>query len=372
MGAGMIPYGHHTIEDDDVQAVTEALRSGQIVQGPVVKGFESDLAGYCKIDHVVAVSSGTAALHAALVAYGIRDGQNVIVPAITFAATAGAVLAVKANPIFVDVDQEKLHIDPARIAQILRRGSAKVSAVIAVDYGGQPCDYEALRQVLDHAPGGRKVVLIADAAHSFGARIAGRPACRAADLACFSFHPVKTITTGEGGAIVTDFPEIARRARAFRDHGRDQGVAYTAGLNYRMSELHAALGRSQLRKAGRFLVRRWEIAEKYSYCFRDVPGVSTPPSHYNNDSAWHLFVVRVEAKKRNAFRAALADRGVGTQVHYRPVYDHPVYSQWRTDCPVADREAARVVSLPIYPGMTDKEVEHVIDSVRAVAKVVLT
>lgn len=373
----MIPYGRQEIDEDDIQAVVDVLRSDWLTTGPKVAEFEAAIAGYVGADHGVAVSSGTAALHAAMRAIGIGPGDEVIVPAITFAATANCVVYEGGTPIFADVDPETMLISAADAAE---RITPKTRAIIAVDYAGQPCDYAALRALADQ----HSLALVADGCHALGASSNDVPVGALADLTAFSFHPVKHITTGEGGMVVTDSLEWAERMRTFRNHGittdhRQRAAAgqwcyemVELGYNYRMSDLQCALGCSQLQKLDGWLERRRSIAEVYDKEFQRIPGLTPLRMRPGVAHAYHLYVIRVDAAEYGVERDALFEHcrthGIGVQVHYAPVHLHPFYRK-RFDtregaCPRAERAGQRLLSLPMHPGLTDAEVQSVLATLR--------
>lgn len=372
----MIPYGRQTIEEDDVEAVIEALRSDWLTTGPRVALFERALAATTGTVYAAVVNSGTAALHAAYAARGVGPGDEVVVPALTFAATANTVLYLGARPVFADVDAATGLIDPASVATVI---GPRTKAIVGVDYAGLPADYDALRAVAH----GTEIAIVADAAHSLGAVDNGRPSGSLADASTLSFHPVKHITTGEGGAVVTDQAMIHSQVTAFRSHGitRDpQGIAaegpwyqamHVMGFNYRLTDVQCALGLSQLAKLGRFVARRREIAAQYDEAFGEIAGLLLPGRRARAESSWHLYVVRVrDATRRRAFFERLRADGLGVQVHYVPVYRHPYYQSlgYRSgQCPRAEEFYASSVSLPIYPAMTGQEVQRVTDVVRSAA-----
>jgi perosamine synthetase len=372
----IIPYGHQWIDEDDIAAVTETLRSEWLTTGPAVERFERAVAEFTQARHAVAVSSGTAALHAAMYAIGVGTGDEVIVPPMTFAATANAVVFQGGTPVFADVDPGTLLLDPVQAEQKI---TARTKAIVAVDYAGQPCDYEALQRIAR----GYGVALIADACHALGATYQGRPAGSLADLTAFSFHPVKHITTGEGGMITTDDASLARRLRAFRNHGiqtdhrqRSESGAWfyemtDLGYNYRMSDIQCALGVSQLDKLARWIERRREIARGYDAAFTGIEALRALKVRADVEHAWHLYVVEMdETIDRDRAFHAFRQEGVGVNVHYIPVHLHPYYRRrFDTDlglCPRAEEAYAHILSLPIFPRMTDEDVETVIAAVRKV------
>ena len=364
-----LPYGRQVIEEDDIAAVVEALRSDWLTTGPRVGEFEAAVAAFCGARHGVAVSSGTAALHAAVHASGIGPGDEVIVPAITFVATANCVVYQGGIPVFADVESETLLIDPTEVA---RKITPKTKAIIAVDYAGQPCDYDALRQIADR----HGLVLIADACHSLGGVYKKRQVGTLADLTVFSFHPVKHITTGEGGMVVTDNGERAGKMRSFRNHGIDtdhrqrerSGTwAYAMeglGYNYRLTDLQCALGRSQLGKLPAWLAQRRRLAHDYDGLLLADERVMPLARRADNEHAFHLYVVRLAAAlDRKAIFDGLRQRGVGVNVHYLPVHLHPYYQRvWQTGpglCPVAEAAYGRILTLPLHQGMGEAEVARV-------------
>ncbi|MBN2397759.1 MAG: UDP-4-amino-4,6-dideoxy-N-acetyl-beta-L-altrosamine transaminase [Deltaproteobacteria bacterium] len=375
----MIPYGHQCIDEDDIAAVVEVLRSDWLTTGPRVSEFEGVFADFIGSREAVAVSSGTAALHAAMYALKIGPGDEVIVPPMTFAATANCVVFQGATPVFVDVDPGTLLIDPS---QVEAKITPRTKAVIAVDYAGQPCDYDALRSIAKR----NGIALVADACHALGAAYNGRPVGSLADLTVFSFHPVKHITTGEGGMVTTESSPFADRMRAFRNHGittdhhqrEEQGSWFyemvDLGYNYRLTDLQCALGLSQLRKSSGWLKRRREIAERYDTAFAHTPAVE--PLRVRNDvlHAYHLYVVRCDPGELQAGRdeifTALHSAGIGANVHYMPVHLHPFYRErFKTApglCPVAEEAYERIISLPIFPGMSSRDVDAVIEAVEGI------
>jgi UDP-4-amino-4,6-dideoxy-N-acetyl-beta-L-altrosamine transaminase len=377
----VIPYGRQSVDEDDIEAVARVLRSDYLTTGPALAAFEEDLQLATRARHAVAVSSGTAALHSAYAAAGIGPGDEVVTSPLTFAATANAALYLGARPVFVDVDAETGTIDPAAVEAAI---TPRTRAVVAVDFAGLPADYEALRAIAAR----RGLRLIADAAHSLGATYEGAPVGTLADLTILSFHTVKAITTGEGGAVLTDDDAAAEFVRSFRTHGIVRAPAslrradgpwhqemQALGFNYRLTDMQAALGSSQFRKLDRFIARRREIADRYDRALSDVGGISLPGRREGSESAWHLYVLRVDdPARRRPFFEALRERGLGVQVHYMPVYHHPYYQDLgyvRGLCPRAEDFSARSVSIPLYPALTDDQVARVVEAVEQAAREVL-
>ncbi len=367
-----IPYGRQSIDADDIQAVIDVLNSDFLTTGPAVESFEQAVAEYVGARYAVAVSSGTAALHAAMYAIGISSDDEVIVPPITFAATANGVAFQRGTPVFADVDPETLLLDPACVEEKI---TPRTKAVIAVDFAGQPCDYDALRQCASR----HSLTLLDDACHALGAAYKGRMAGSLAELNIFSFHPVKHITTGEGGMITTDDETLAKRMRIFRNHcintdyrqREERGDWFyemvDLGYNYRLSDLQCALGLSQLKKLPAWIKRRQEVAHRYDEAFAGSPAVNPLRVRADISHAYHLYVIRVPGATRSAFFTALRNRGIGVNVHYIPVHLHPFYrSTFGTGpglCPVAESAYEQIISLPMFHGITDSQVKAVIVAV---------
>ena len=380
-----LPYSHQWLDDDDIAAVVEVLRSDWLTTGPKVSEFERAFADFVGAKEAVAVSNGTAALHAAMYAIGIGPGDEVIVPPMTFAATANCVVFQGGTPVFADVDPDTLLINAA---QVEAKITPRTKAIIAVDYTGHPCDYDVLQAIADR----HGLFLAADACHALGGSYAGRPVGSLADLSIFSFHPVKHITTGEGGMITTNDPELARRMRVFRNHGitsdhrqREQQGSWfyemvDMGCNYRLTDIQCALGMSQLRKLPGRVARRQEIAQRYDAAFAEMLAVEPLGVREEVSHAYHLYVIRLNLTQLQATRAevfaALRAEGIGVNVHYIPVHLHPFYRrQFGTGpglCPVAEAAYEQIISLPIFPRMADADVGDVVRGVRKVVGAFMT
>jgi len=372
----MIPYGRQSIDEEDIQAVVEVLRSDWLTTGPKVDEFEGAFADLVGAKEAVAVCNGTAALHGAIYALGIESGDEVIVPPITFVSSANCVVFQGGVPVFADVDPDTLLLDPV---QAETKITPRTKAIIAVDYTGQPCDYEKL-QALANQHG---LALVADACHSLGGEYKGRPVGSLADLNVFSFHPVKHITTGEGGMITTNDHTLARRVRMFRNHGittdhrqREELGSWfyemvDLGYNYRITDFQCALGLSQLKKLPGWVTRRQEIARRYDKAFASLAEIEPLNVGKNLTHAYHLYVVRLNLEKlqgeRKEIFAAIRAAGIGVNVHYIPVHLHPFYRQHFAtkpgDCPIAESAYQRLLTLPLHPKMSSQDIENVINAV---------
>ena len=374
----LLPYGHQCIDEDDIKAVVDVLRSDWLTTGPKVAEFEKRFAEMVGAKYAVAVNSGTAALHAAAFAAGIGPGNEVITTSMTFAASANCVLYCGGHPVFADVEADTLLLDPSCVES---KVSPKTKAIIAVDYAGQPCDYDALKKITDR----HGLILIADACHALGATYKNRKVGTLADMTVFSFHPVKHITTGEGGMVVTDNPDFAVKLRAFRNHGittdhrqrEAEGSWFyemaELGYNYRLPDINCALGLSQLKKLDKFVARRRQIAALYDSAFADMTALSPLARRDDRKSSYHLYVVGLNLSKLNASRqqvfGALRAENIGVNVHYIPVYWHPYYNKLgygKGLCPVAEKAYEEIVTLPLFPAMSDRDAEDVIRAVKKV------
>jgi perosamine synthetase len=364
-----LPYGKQQIADADIKAVVEALCSGWLTTGPRVCEFEKAFAAYCGAPEGVAVNSGTAALHCAMRAIGVGPGDEVIVPAITFAASANAAVYEGATPVFADVESDTLLIDPISVSKKI---TSKTRAIVAVDYAGQPADYDALRE-LTHKRG---IAIIADACHSPGALYKGRKTGTLGDVSCFSFHPVKHLTTCEGGMAVTDDAAMAAHMRAFRNHGissdhrsREAAGAHAydmaeLGYNYRLPDVQCALGMAQLTRLDSWVASRQQIAALYDDALAGMAEVMPLKTRSDRTNAHHLYVVRLaEHVSRDRVFARLREEGIGANVHYAPVHLHSYYRGRGYGpglAPVAERLSKQVLTLPMFPAMTAADVNRVV------------
>jgi UDP-4-amino-4,6-dideoxy-N-acetyl-beta-L-altrosamine transaminase len=361
----MIPYSRQSIDASDVRAVVRALRSPFITQGPVIARFEKALRKATGARYAIAFSSGTAALHGAYAVAGITHGDEVVTTPLTFAATANMILALGAKPIFADINPETGNLDPRKVEKKITR---RTKAIVTVDYAGLPADSGAFRSLARK----HKLIFIEDAAHALGATYRGKSVGTQADMTMFSFHPVKSITTGEGGAITTNSRKYYEKLLMFRSHGltkdRDKFMekkhaawhqeVHLLGFNYRLTDIQAALGVSQMKKLTGFIAKRRSRAKRYRKLLAGVSGLMLPPKIKDRESAWHLFPIRVPRAKRDAIFTKLRKAGIGVQVHYLPVYLHPLYRSLgytKGLCPKAEAFSFSEISLPLFPTITERE-----------------
>jgi perosamine synthetase len=378
----LLPYGRQSIGEDDIQAVVSVLRSDWLTTGPKVAEFEEAFADYVGAKHAVSFSSGTAALHGAAFAAGLKPGDEAITTPLTFAATANCVLYQGATPVFADVSPDTLNLDPEKVA---KRITPRTRAALPVDYAGHPPDLDAFRALASR----HGLIVIEDASHALGAEYRGRRTGSIADMTVFSFHPVKHLATGEGGMVTTDRADFAETLRQFRNHGISSDARrrqadgqwhyemVLLGFNYRLTDIACALGLSQLKKLAQNLSRRREIAALYSQAFRDLDAVIVPAVRAGANPAWHLYPIRLNLEKlcagrRQVFRALRAEN-IGVNVHYIPVNLHPYYREHlghhAGEYPIAENAYERLISLPMFHGMSDQDVEDVIAAVKKVTAV---
>lgn len=373
----MIPYGKQTIEQDDIQAVVDVLKSDFLTTGPKIAEFEQTVADYVGAKYAVAISNGTSALHAACFAAGIGPGDEVITTPLTFAASANCVLYCGGTPVFADVDPKTYNIDPE---DIRRKITDRTKAIIAVHLAGQPCDMDAIHSIA-HEHG---LIVIEDGAHALGSVYKGKKVGSLSDMTTFSFHPVKPITTGEGGMIVTDNEDFYKKMILFRSHGitRDDSMMtrndgpwfyqqFDLGYNYRITDIQCALGCSQMKKLDRFLARRKEIVARYNEAFADCDNIITPYQLSDTESGWHLYIVQVKNCDRRQVFEGMREKGIGVNVHYIPVYMHPYYQEHgyeNVHCANAEEIYSHIISLPLYPGLTSEQQDYVIDTLKSLCE----
>jgi len=377
--ARMLPYGRQFVDESDIQAVTEVLRGDWLTNGPTVARFEEAFAAQVGARFAVALSSGTAALHGAVTVAGLGPGDEVILSPLTFLASANCLLYCGAVPVFADIDPATLNLDPERVEAAF---SSRTKAILPVHFAGLPCPMDRL-QSLARARGLR---VIEDAAHALGAEWRGRRIGAISDLTTFSFHPVKHITTGEGGMVTTNEPRLAEALRRFRNHGIERQVRdrpgtwrqdmVDFGFNYRLTDIQSALGLSQLRRLDAGLARREAVAAQYQAAFEAMPELLPAPTQPGTRHAWHIYPLRLRAERLRADREtvfrALRAENIGVSVHYLPVHLHPYYRERfntvRGMCPAAEDAADRLLTLPLFPQMTAGDVEDVIAAVRKVVR----
>lgn len=373
----MIPYGKQTIEQDDIEAVVDVLQSDFLTTGPKIAEFEQTVADYVGAKYAVAISNGTSALHAACFAAGIGPGDEVITTPLTFAASANCVLYCGGMPVFADVDPKTYNIDPE---DIRRKITDRTKAIIAVHLAGQPCDMDAIHSIArEHG-----LIVIEDGAHALGSVYKGKKVGSMSDMTTFSFHPVKPITTGEGGMIVTDNEDFYKKMVLFRSHGitRDDSMMtrndgpwfyqqFDLGYNYRITDIQCALGCSQMKKLDRFLARRKEIVARYNEAFADCDNIITPYQLSDAESGWHLYIVQVKNCDRRQVFENMCEKGIGVNVHYIPVYMHPYYQEHgyeNVHCANAEEIYSHIISLPLYPGLTSEQQDYVIDTLKSLCE----
>ncbi|MDY0277772.1 MAG: UDP-4-amino-4,6-dideoxy-N-acetyl-beta-L-altrosamine transaminase [Acholeplasma sp.] len=375
----MLPYGRQSIDQKDIESVVEVLKGDFLTTGPYIKAFEDKLAKYLGVKYAVAVSNGTAALHMACFAAGIGPGDEVIISSITFAASANCVLYCGGTPVFADVDLKTYNID---VLDIERKITSKTKAIIPVDFTGQSVDMDRINELAKK----HNLIVIEDAAHALGTEYKGIKVGGAADMVEFSFHPVKPITTGEGGIITTNNKSFYDRMMMFRTHGitRNQSIYTTnhgpwyheqhlLGYNYRLTDIQAALGCSQLDKIDQFINKRREIVLKYNESFKLIDEITIPFEAEYSNSGYHLYILKLNLDKltvgrKEIFEALLAEN-IGVNVHYLPVYLHPYYTNLGYKeglCPNAEYLYERIITLPLFPSMTDDDVNDVIHAVKEV------
>jgi len=402
----IIPYGRQFIDEDDIKAVVEVLKSEKITQGPTVEEFEHELVKICGAEYAVAVNSGTSALHIACLAAGVKEGDEVITSPITFVASANCAVYCGGKPVFADIDPKTYNISPGEIEKNI---TDKTKAIIPVHFAGQSCDMEMIQQIVSDAEKiyGHKIYIIEDACHALGSKYKGNEvgSCAISDMTVMSFHPVKQITTGEGGVVLTNNDELSKKLRMFRSHGIasepeeffSKDLAFDSnnskssllkspnpwyyeqqvlGYNYRITNIQCALGISQLKKLDMFCKRRREIVDKYNAAFFDSKFLQIPFENQNCDTNFHLYVLLFDFEgigiDRARFMLLLRKKGFYTQVHYIPVHlQHYYRKNFKTDwgdCPNAEDYYKKCLSIPLFPAMTKSEVEETIHEIKNIVK----
>ena len=374
-----LAYGKQKIDEDDINSVVKVLKGDYLTTGPIVSEFENSVAKYVGTKYAVAVSNGTAALHMACYAAGISEGDEVLVPAITFAASSNCVLYCGGKPVFIDIDPKSYNID---INKIKEKITNKTKAIIPVDFAGQSVDMDSILKIAEEY----NLIVIEDAAHALGSEYKNEKVGSKAHMTEFSFHPVKPITTGEGGVVVTNSKELYEKMILFRSHGitrnselmtENQGPWYyeqiDLGYNYRLTDIQSALGLSQIKKLDDFILKRREIVNKYNEAFKELKEIGTPFENEYSKSGYHIYVLLLNLDKlkcgRKEIFEALQAENIGVNVHYLPVYLHPYYKKLgykKGECPVAEDIYSRMITIPLFPSMTDKDIKDVIEAVKKV------
>jgi UDP-4-amino-4,6-dideoxy-N-acetyl-beta-L-altrosamine transaminase len=371
-----IPYGHQWIDENDIEEVVKVLKSDWITTGPKIAEFEDALCRYIGCKYAVAVNSGTSALDIAVQTLNLPEGSEVITTPFTFVGTSNAIIYNNSKPVFADIEKETRNINPDNVRKKI---TEKTKAIIYVNYAGQPCDIEELKEIAEE----HDLYLIEDACHAIGAEYKAKKVGTLADMTVFSFHPVKHITTGEGGAVVTNNKEFYDRLKILRNHGIDKsaldrfgpeaGWAYDLkllGRNYRITDFQAALGISQLKKLDDFLRRRKEIVAMYNEVFGAIPEIETPIVKSYVESAWHIYTILLNGMDRDDFFNKMREKGIGVNVHYIPIYRFSYYQEQfdinPKDFPVTEEVFKKIVTLPLYSKMGDNEVGFVIENVKKI------
>lgn len=372
-----IPYGSQWIDDSDINEVVDVLKSDWITTGPKIGEFEKDLCSYLGCKHAVAVNSGTSALDIAVGALNLPKGSEIITTPFTFVATSNSILYNGLKPVFADIQPNTRNIDPE---DIRRKITDKTKAITYVDYAGHPCDITEIKEIADE----NDLLLIEDACHALGASYLGEKVGNFADITVFSFHPVKPITTGEGGVAVTNNPDLAKNMLLLRNHGIDKdsgerfgpnsGWAYDVkmlGRNYRMTDIQASLGISQLKKLDLYIEKRTEIARLYDEFLSEIEFVETPIVKKEAKSGWHIYTVLLNGIDRDAFFTYMRNKGIGVNVHYIPIYNFTYYrNNFKIDndmFPVTENVFKRIITLPLFPKMESSQLEYIIRTIKGYA-----
>jgi len=364
-----IPYSHQWIDNKDIKEVVKVLKSDWLTQGPKVEEFEKAIAKYCNAKYGVAFSSGTSALYAAYKTAGIKEGDEVITTPLTFVATSNMISVLGAKPVFVDVEQDTLNINPELIERSI---TSRTKAIATVDFAGVSCDYDKILKIAKK----NKLLLIEDACHALGTEYKGRKLGSFADITIVTFHPVKHITTGEGGVALTNNKNFYEKLKIVRNHGiikkPEKGGWYyevkEPSFNFRITDIQCALGISQLKKIDRFLKRRREIIAKYNKAFKDVKEIILPTEKNYLKTARYIYPIQVKKQNRKKVFSNLQEQGIGIQIHYMPLHLHPFYKKRfeykKGDFPIAEEYYERAITIPLFPKMTNREVDYVIKSVK--------
>lgn len=372
-----LPYSKQFLDNDDIESVIKVLKGDYLTTGPAINQFEEKIAKYVGAKYAVAFSNGTAALHGACFAAGIGEGDEVITTPITFVASANCVLYQGGKVVFADIDSKTYNIAPNEIEKKITN---KTKAIIPVDFTGQPADLEKIIEIAKR----RELIVIEDAAHALGASYKNKKVGSISDMTMFSFHPVKHITTGEGGMIVTNNEEYYERLLLFRSHGITRDTSrlqenhgpwyyemHALGYNYRMTDIQAALGTSQMNKLDNFVNKRREIATHYNNAFKDIPQVEIPFQSSNGNSSWHLYIIRLRTESLVADRKEIFEdlqrQNIGVNVHYIPVHLLPFYQQLgyeKGSLVNAENLYKEIITLPLFPAMNERDIEDVISAVK--------
>ena len=364
-----IPYSHQWIDNKDIKEVVKVLKSDWLTQGPKVEEFEKAIAKYCNAKYGVAFSSGTSALYAAYKTAGIKEGDEVVTTPLTFVATSNMISVLGAKPVFVDVEQDTLNINPELIERSI---TSRTKAIATVDFAGVSCDYDKILKIAKE----NKLLLVEDACHALGTEYKGRKLGSFADIAIVTFHPVKHITTGEGGVALTNNKNFYEKLKIVRNHGiikkPEKGGWYyevkEPSFNFRITDIQCALGINQLKKIDRFLKRRREIIAKYNKAFKDVKEIILPIEKNYLKTARYIYPIQVKKQNRKKVFSNLQEQGIGIQIHYMPLHLHPFYKKRfeykKGDFPIAEEYYERAITIPLFPKMTNREVDYVIKSVK--------